>query len=621
MGVGVTAGLAGCPGNTGSDGDDGGDGGDGGDTSTPDLPDVELYGPDDEQVSPTLFYQQGDSQSQNIATQIQRDLQTIGVDLQLNARTRQTLLGEDFFSEPLPDANPDEFEYGGVGRNAGPPDKTRTAADWDMLIGIVANSYPRTPDNTRAFWTKNGAANAYGYVPSSNNAELFEEFGNTTDEGRRQEIINTIFGNLSQELPANFLSQSKDYFAFRSNINTSEEFVEYGFSGTTANWYRDSQEVSGDFVWLATTPLTNLVIPEVDDGNSDDRISLVSDYAYDILPNNEVFPLFMDIQDTGDGQVYVCTLRDNLMFGEDADGNSYGQMTAEDWVWQTRNVHGVADNAADMWNEETPPSAQIGDYEAIDTIEQTGELEFQVTLNEVDPDFPLRPVLWGEYVLPKDLYQQYAPDAEALRQAPELQQFTWTGNLGAYQFESRTPGAAGEFTTSRNPDYYMREHVEDSNVQTVDSAWADAPYFERYQFDNEGEQSTATERFRNGGPDLYQPPTDTIQEFQQADEDVRVEGQEFPYISMMFFNLRSNGDPLLQAQAGRQAVASVVDKQVISNEIQRGFTTPTSTYQPTWSQWYDEEAVTEYGIGVSGDDIQSAREMLRGLDDFTLEEA
>jgi len=71
---------------------------------------------------------------------------------------------------------------------------------------------------------------------------------------------------------------------------------------------------------------------------------------------------------------------------------------------------------------------------------------------------------------------------------------------------------------------------------------------------------------------------------------------------------------------GRQSCELVVDKETISNEIQRGLTTPTSTFQPTWSQYYNEDAVTEYGIGVSEEDVQEARDLLRESQDFTVEE-
>ncbi len=549
---------------------------------------------------------------------MQSDLESIGVALQIEGR--QNLLAEDFNSEPLPDENPDDFEYGPVGRNAGPPERTRTVADWDMLIGIAGNTYPRTPGNTEVFWVKDSAVNAYGYVPEADHRALYDEATSALDQETRNERFQEIFANLTVELPANFLSTSPDYIGVRQDINTTDLYNQYGASYYQINRYRNEQTVSGDFVQFSTTPLSSLYLPEQDDNNSAQRTGLLHDGAYAITVDDEVFPYFFDIEDSGDGQVFVCTVRDGIEYGTDADGNSYGQMTAEDWVYQSNMVHGVSDDAASIWNEETPPSSQLGDYDSIENIEQTGELEFQVELPSVDPLFPLRPVLWGESCLPKGLFEQYAPDAQALREAPEIRNFTWYGNTGPYTFEDRTPGDTGSFLASRNEDYYMRNHVDSSNVQTVGEAWADAPYFEQNQYDNEAEQSTVLERFRNGEGDVYGLPTDAVGEFRQAVDDVRVEESLQPFLSMAFFNQRSNGHPLMKTQAGRRAVAGVIDKQVISEQIQRGLTNPAVTYQPEWSQYYDPEAVNEYGVGVERGDIEEAREEVRSLDDFTLEE-
>lgn len=617
-GAGIAAGLAGCFGGDENGDENGNENGNGNGNPSEGLPEVELYGPEGDRVSPTLFYDEGDDTALDIGSEMQRNLALVGADLQLDGRAE--LLGTDFFSEPLPDEDPDDFEYGPVGRNAGPPERTRTVNDWDILIGIAANSYPRTPGNTETFWTRDSAVNAYGYEPEVDMAGLYEEFRNAESQEARQEQLNEIMGTLTDELPANFLSQGLDFWGFDQAINTSDEFNLYGNSLGTINRYRDEQSVGGDYVWLDGTQFSSAFLPEQDDNNSALRTGLLTDSSYVIDTEDNIVPLFMDIENSGDDQVWVCSLRDNLQFGTDADGNSYGQMTAEDWVFQTETVHGVADDAADFWNEETPPSEALGSYAAVENVEQTGELEFQLELAEPDGLFPLRPVTWAETVLPKALIEQYAPDAQALRQSDEVQNFTWTGNLGPYTFESRTGGQTGDFTVTRNDEYYMREHTQDSNVQVMDDAWGDAPYFENYQFDVESEQSTRVERFRAGEADRMALPTDVIQEFEEAVDQVRVEDQQDPYISFQFFNQRANGSILTRERDGREAIARVIDKDTITQDIQRGRTEPAVTHQPTWSEWYDESAVDAYGTGITEDDIVTARDLLRDNENFTVEE-
>jgi len=613
-GAGLAAGVAGCTGN--------GDGGSGDDDSDPgdSLPEVELYDADGNRIQPTIIHDQGSDTALDIASQIVTDLEQIGADAE--AVGRAEVLGEDFFSEPLPDEDPDDFEYGPVGRNAGPPDRTRTVFDWDLLYGIGANSYPRTPGDTDVFWRADSAVNAYGYVPEVDMDQLYSDFRNAEEQAERQELLNEIMGALTEELPANFLSQGLDFFGVEEQIRLADDFTQYGNSLPAANRYRNEQEVGGDFVVLDGVPFAEAFLPEQDDNNSAERTTLLTDYSYVIDAEDNIVPQFFDIENSGDDTVWICSLRDNLRFGTDADGNSYGQMTAEDWVFQAEYVHGVADDASDFWDEEVPPSEAIGSYDVIENIEQTGELEFQVELEAPDGLFPFRPTLWAESCLPMELFEEYAPDAQALRESTEVQEFTWTGNLGPYTFDSRTPGQSGEFTVVRNDEYYMREHTEESNVQVMDDAWADAPYFDLYQYDVDSEESTRVERMRSGEGDIMGLPTEVIQEFEEDPDldDIRVEEQQDPYINFLFFNQRANGSILTRERDGREAIARVIDKETITEDIQRGYAEPAVTHQPTWSEWYDESAVTPYGIDITEDDIIAARDLLRDNDNFTLED-
>ncbi|ERG88792.1 MAG: bacterial extracellular solute-binding protein, partial [halophilic archaeon J07HX5] len=218
------------------------------------------------------------------------------------------------------------------------------------------------------------------------------------------------------------------------------------------------------------------------------------------------------------------------------------------------------------------------------------------------------------------LYEKYIPDAQALRQSPEIQQYMWTGNLGPYELSSTTPGEAGDAIFERNDDYYMRDHVEESNVQVMDDGFAEAPYFERLLRDREPEQATLNERWRAGDGDRYVPDTDIIEELQQRD-DTTVAEELSPFISMMFFNQRANGHPMLKSAEGRIAINSIVDKQVIVEDVKRGLEgPPAATYQPRWSQFYDDSLVTARGIGVENADIRAARDRIRELDGFSVEE-
>ena len=592
----------------GGDGTGNGDDGGNGDDVPDELPEVETIGPDGEQVTLSLMHDPSDQTDPDIAASVQDDLSRIGINVEL---LESSNILQELNSEPNEDANPDEFEYGPIGRNAGPPEQTRVVNDWDMLIGIGGNSRPRNPLATETFWVPDGAVNAYGFVDEQMQ-ELYNQANETTDREERVDILAQIFGRLTEQCPANFHSEDESWTGFRPDINTGPGFNEFGFEGAVYERYRGEQTVGDDYVVLTSGIPQTFYPPEADDTSSGAVIGNVADIAYALTAENEQVPQTIKIEDSGDSQVWVCTVRDNIQFGAD-----FGQCTAEDWVYQINNIYGLEGNP---FNEETPPSAYSDQYERVDNVEQTGQFEFQIELPSPDPGFFLRPLLRNRYILPMGLYEKYAPDAEALRQSEEVQNFSWTGNVGPYTYESSTPGDAGDVIFSRNDDYYMRDHVEESNVEVMNDGYANAPYFETLLRDREPEQATLFNRWREGDGDSVGVTTENVKEFQQRD-DTRMESTLGPFISSMFFNMRSNGNPLLDTADGRFAVCQAVNKETITEQIQRGLAgPPAATWQPRWSEFFDASQATLHGIDLDNSDIQNAREIIQGLDGFSVEE-
>ena len=637
-----TAALAGCVGDDDDDDPDpdddddddpGVDDGDDDDTGVDDGDDdddvdladeVVAFGPDGQQISLGLMHDPGTGDNADIAAQIQSDLEdNLGIEVEL-------LETSDILSELFSEANPDVDEedlpdWAPVGRNAGPPELTRTVNGWDLLIGIGGNSRPRNPLATDVFWTPRSAINAYGYLDETM-ADLYDEANETFDRDERLEIISQIFGRLTTQAPANFLSEDESFSAFRPDINTGPGFNEFGFEGATYERYRGDQTVGGDYVVLTTGTPQTFYPPEADDTSSGAVIGNVADIAYALTADNTIVPQTIGIEDEGsavgedrggESDVWICTVRDNIQFGEGAEGEDFGRCTADDWVWQINNVYEVEDNP---WDEDVAPSVYTDNYERVENVEQTGELEFQIELPSPDPDFHLRPLLRNRYILPRALYEKYLPDAEALRQSEEVADFTWTGNLGPYEFVDNTPGPTGDVIFQRNDDYYMRDHTEQSNVQVMDDGYADAPYFETLIQDREEQTATINERWRNGEGDTMGLETDVVEEFQERD-DSRVENSLGPFISSMFINQRSNAHPILREREGRFAICQVIDKRAITEDIQRGLSgPPAATWQPRWSEFYDDSEVVPHGIDIDDETIQNARQMVDDLDGFSVEE-
>jgi peptide/nickel transport system substrate-binding protein len=47
----------------------------------------------------------------------------------------------------------------------------------------------------------------------------------------------------------------------------------------------------------------------------------------------------------------------------------------------------------------------------------------------------------------------------------------------------------------------------------------------------------------------------------------------------------------------RRALAHAVDKQALAEGVYRGYADPAQTMQPEWSKWYNDDRITEFGIG------------------------
>ena len=359
-------------------------------------------------------------------------------------------------------------------------------------------------------------------------------------------------------------------------------------------------DMPSGYVSGAATDAQSLNFLSIADMPSANRVGLTLDSAYAITTDNEVFPLWADIS-SDDGRVYTVELRDNLQWGAD-----YGQMTSEDWVYMIKEVFQADDNWAGYPNQS---DWQRGG-EAI-PVEKTGTTSFEIQLPEVDPAFPLKPIMWGAFCMPKGIIEKYRPDndQEGLAQDEEVQTLAYSGNLGPYNFESWDRESA--FVATRNEDYYMQD------ADDVPEAWTDAPYFDSYTYQVIPEESTRLSALQTGEIDASGIPETKVSQFEGRDNvDVKVIPQAF--MSSLIYNQRANGNfyEALRIKEVRQALAHVVNKEAIADNILRGYATVAHTFQPQFSDWYVDDQVTEYGVGDTYDH-ETARNMLENNLDST----
>ena len=314
-------------------------------------------------------------------------------------------------------------------------------------------------------------------------------------------------------------------------------------------------------------------------GSAGTIIGYALDGGYSYRPGNERFDQLYELS-TDEGKVWTATVREGLRFSE-----PYGQVTAEDFVYLVNEVHQsdwAATAAASSWPSEV-------------TVEQTGELEFQIELPEANLLYPETqdPLL---YPIPKGLLEPYveAQDTEGLQQDQELLNLEFTGNLGAYELEEWNRGSDRTFT--RNDDYYLRE------AEDAPAAFGNAPYFERLESTVVGEQAARLGALETGETDSAAVPPNQVSRIDDLDG-VDVEVVPQPYNDVLTYNMRDNGwsagpGNLFRKTKFRQGLGCAVDKEGIVRGVQRGFANVEYTWQPRWSRWYPEDAeVPQYGTG------------------------
>ncbi|WP_049987608.1 ABC transporter substrate-binding protein [Halobellus rufus] len=353
-----------------------------------------------------------------------------------------------------------------------------------------------------------------------------------------------------------------------------------------------------DYVEGTATGTRTLNFLSVDDEPSLNRVQLALDGPYAVTPEQEIFPLWADMS-TDEGRVYTVELRDGLEWGA-----GYGPMTADDWIYTITEVFQADPNwagfpNAGQWRQNGEPIP----------VEKTGPRSFEIRLQSVDPAFPLRPVMWGQPCMPKALIERYRPDEdqEGLQQDEDVQTLAYAGNLGPYRFERWN--RESEFVAVRNDEYYLRE------ADDVPEAWRDAPYFDSYTYEVVPEESTRLSALRTGELTATDVPETRVEQFEDRDDiDVKVFPQA--YMTSLIYNQRANGSfyEALREPSVRRALAHAVDKRAIVDEILRGYGNVAHTFQPTFSKWYADGEVTEYGVGDAYSH-ERAREFLEsGLD-------
>lgn len=321
------------------------------------------------------------------------------------------------------------------------------------------------------------------------------------------------------------------------------------------------------------------------DATSASYVSLTMDglIAYDNKLNIQLRWLERDIETSKDGLEYLVTLRSDLRW---SDGS---QVKGEDFVYTMKNLmfsDWLNYNYRGDWQEVVDGKTIFVEPKVVDSA------SFKIVRQTVDPEFYYTVTDLMAY--PKSLVSKYEGDIKAFTQAKELNELSYTGNLGPYRFKEWIRN--GKFVVERNPDYYLGKQTG-------------APFFKEYVI-----QLFATSPARHAaleaGDITYAPiEPEYAKKFKEMQR-INVYTVPTSSYTLMSYNHRDNGWEGLRNKRVRQAISMAISKEQIIQNVRLGFGEPAFSFIPKVSPWYVDEGIMKFGVGELYSK-QRAREILK----------
>jgi len=321
------------------------------------------------------------------------------------------------------------------------------------------------------------------------------------------------------------------------------------------------------------------------DATSMGYISLALDglMTYDNKFNTMRRWLKKDIETSDDGLSYTITLRDDL---EWSDGKP---VTSDDFVYTMKNImftDWMAYAYAGDWKEEVDGKSVFVEPVA------DNETTFTIHRKTVDPEFLYTAT--DLLVYPKHIVSTYEGDVKGFTQAPELNNLSYTGNLGPYRYKEWIRN--DKIVMERNPDYYYGKIKGE-------------PYFEEYVIKIFGTSAARHAAMEAGDITSTTLEPEQVKKFKEM-KSVQVYTVPTAQYQMMQYNMRDNGWIGLRDKNVRQAISMAIGKEKIIQQVRLGFGEPAFSFIPRTSPWYDETGLFMPGSGVLYDKNE-AREILK----------
>lgn len=320
------------------------------------------------------------------------------------------------------------------------------------------------------------------------------------------------------------------------------------------------------------------------DGTSFGYIELALDglMVYDNKFNTVLRWLEKDIEVSEDGLSYTATIRDDL------EWSGGKPVTSEDFVYTMKNLmfaDWMAYTYAGDWTEEFEGKSVYVEPKV------DNETTFTIYRKTVNPEFVY--TVTDLKVYPEHIVSKYEGDVRAFTQAPELNNLSYTGNLGPYRYKEWIRN--DKIVMERNPDYYGGKVNGE-------------PFFEEYIVKIFGTSEARHAAMEAGDITSTGLEPEQVKKFKEMSS-VQVFTIPTSQYQMMQYNMRDNGWEGLRDRNVRQALSMAISKEKIIQQVRLGFGEPAFSFIPNTSPWYDESGLQKLGVGDLYD-RDRAKEML-----------
>ncbi|HLB70416.1 MAG TPA: ABC transporter substrate-binding protein [Candidatus Methanoperedens sp.] len=342
----------------------------------------------------------------------------------------------------------------------------------------------------------------------------------------------------------------------------SGKFIEgeSGGDAETLNWILVSDATSAGYIGLAIDGLM----------------------TYDNKFNNVLRWLKKDIEVSDDGLAYTVTIRDDL------EWSGGKPVTSGDFVYTMKNLmfaDWMAYTYAGDWKEDVEGKSIFVEPKV------ENETSFTIHRKTVNPEFVY--TVTDLLVYPEHIVSKYEGDVKGFTQAPELNNLSYTGNLGPYRYREWIRN--DKIVMERNPDYYGGKEKGE-------------PYFEEYIIKIFGTSEARHAAMEAGDITSTRLEPEQVKKFREMTS-VQVFTVPTSQYQMMQYNMRDNGWEGLRDRKVRQALSMAISKEKIIQQVRLGFGEPAFSFIPKTSPWYDDSGLIKLGAGDLYD-RNKAKEML-----------